>query len=468
MQLYDLIAEGKVDTDEKACEFLYDCPKDKNAYYKLKHLLKERLYNTLFFIDLKQKKYSNVKKAEIICQKSLMLYNLLKLKGGARNAVKVAKKGLRIALDYELTQEIIFLSEKLRTHYASLIGDRKAFNLYNEMFIDSQKVYSAEAFVKGKYLDLVSRYVNNRGTKKYVSTQAKEYLEEIEKLVIPRETADFFYYKTMLVIIFNMSKNDYSTTLKVCKEALQRIHSFKYLNTKAKIIISLQYIACCIQLKLYIEGKEKIDECFEIVDEGLHTWFKLQELYLTLCLHTQNYTEAWRTYKLATGHKKFQTLFANAQEVWKIYEAWLYFLLRAGKVEQLNGRPHKKFRIGRFLNEVPTFSKDKRGLNVPILIVQILLLMQAGRRDEIIDRMEAIAQYKHRYLDKEQNYRSNVFIRMLLEVPRASFCRDRTLRRALKYEGMLDEVPLEVSNQSHDLEILPYEDVWEIVLEQLD
>ena len=467
MQYYDLIVENQVNSDEEAFEKLYGNSSPKNAFYKLKHQLRDRLYNTLFFIDIKQNKYSDIKKAEIKCQKSLMLYNLLKLKGGTRNAVKIAKKGLKIALDYELTQEVIFLSEKLRSHYASLLGDRKSFNHYNNILLEYQKIYLAETDAKGKYLDLMSFYVNSRATKLYVKQQAQQYLEEVNKLDIPRETADFFYYKTMLEIIFHMSVNDYSKTLGVCSMALEKIYSFKYLNTKAKIIISLQYIACCIQLKLYEDGKKEIIECLEIVDEGLHTWFKLQELYLTLCLHTQNYAEAWSTYQLATGHKKFQNLFTNAQEVWKIYEAWLYFLIKAGKVSTLNGNVYKKFRIGRFINEVPTFSKDKRGLNVPILIAQIVLLQQDCRYDQLIDRMEAIAKYKHRYLDKDENYRSNIFIRMLLEASKASFKREKTLRHTSKYLSMLGEIPLEISNQRHDLEILPYEDIWGIVVEQL-
>ena len=168
----------------------------------------------------------------------------------------------------------------------------------------------------------------------------------------------------------------------------------------------------------------------------IYTWFKLQELYLTLCLHTRNYQKAWETYHCATGHRKFRSLFANAQEVWRIYEAWLYFLLRAGKIHDREGKAKKKFRLGKFINEVPTFSKDKRGLNVPILIVQIVLLLQEGVYDRLFDRMEAIAQYKHRYLDKEQNYRSNVFIRMLLETSKASFNKKEAMERVERYHKL--------------------------------
>lgn len=468
MRLYDLIANEAVKTDDEAFDLLYENIRDKNAYYKLKHLLRERLFNTVFFIDLKEKKYGSIKKASLQCQKMIMLCNILQLKGGIRNSVKIAKQGLKIALEYELTQEIIFLAEKLRMHYATMLGDRKAFQHYDNLVNKYHEIFWAESRAKSRYYDLISLYVNSKSAKSYASEISRRYLDELMALNIKHESIDFFYYKSMIEIIHYMNIADYKTTISLCEVALSKIESHSHLNTKAQLTISLQYIACCIHLKLYDKGRSTIEKFLSKVEEGAYTWFKLQELYLTLCLHTKNYAEAWRTYQLATGHKKFQSLFANAQEVWKIYEAWLYFLLRAGKVGTLNGSTYKNFRIGRFLNEVPTFSKDKRGLNVPILIVQIVLLLQAGRRDELIDRMEAIAKYKHRYLDKDQNYRSDVFIRMLLEVSRASFRQEGAMKRTRKYHSMLSEVPLEVSNQSHDLEILPYEDIWEIVVEQLD
>lgn len=468
MQFYDLIAEGKVDSDEEAFQQLYDCVGDKNAYYKLKHSLRERLFNTIFFIDLKQAKYSNVKKAKLECQKIISLFNLLRTKGAIRNAIKIARRGLKIAIEYEFTQEIIFLAENLRVHYATIIGDRKTFLHYDNIVTKYQTLFLAEGKAKSRYLDLISLYVNNRSTKNYVRNLAERYHNEIEEIELEVSSINFYYYKCMLKIIYHMSVNDYRNTIQICSTTLDKIASYKYLSTRAKISVSLQYIACCIHLKFFDKGKKSILECLDIVEEGMTAWFKLQELYLTLCLHTKNYAEAWRTYQRAVNHKKFQSLFSNAQEVWKIYEAWLYFLLRAGKVGALNGSAYKNFRIGRFLNEVPTFSKDKRGLNVPILIVQIVLLLQTGRRDELIDRVEAIAQYKHRYLDKEQNYRSDLFIRMLLEVSKASFRQEGVLKRTRKYHSMLSDVPLEVSNQSHDLEILPYEDIWDIVVEQLD
>jgi hypothetical protein len=95
------------------------------------------------------------------------------------------------------------------------------------------------------------------------------------------------------------------------------------------------------------------------------------------------------------------------------------------------------------------------------------LLLQQKRYDALIDRVEAIEKYKDRYLDKENNFRSNIFVRLLLEIPKRDFSFTQISRKTEKLVARLNEAPLEIANQSHDLEILPYEDTWEIILEEL-
>ena len=129
---------------------------------------------------------------------------------------------------------------------------------------------------------------------------------------------------------------------------------------------------------------------------------------------------------------------------------------------------NKVFKISRFLNEVPIFSKDKRGLNVPILILQTLFQLQQRKYDHLIDRIEALSKYQQRYLCKEENYRSYVFIKMLIEIPKAYFNKNLVIQKTEKWSSQLRLVPIEISNQNHDLEILPYQHIWTFVLDLLD
>jgi hypothetical protein len=81
--------------------------------------------------------------------------------------------------------------------------------------------------------------------------------------------------------------------------------------------------------------------------------------------------------------------------------------------------------------------------------------------------MEAIEKYTSRYLVKDDTYRSSCFIKMLLQIPAAGFHRVATLRKAEKFAKLLQKAPLDYANQSHDVEIVPYEQLWEMALDSL-
>ena len=467
MQLYNGIRKGKFPDDDSAKKKLYSNASDSNAYYKLKHTLRERLYNTIFFIDVKSSKYGDIYKAKMQTQKISSLIRILLTKGLKKNAIYMATKGLKLATNYEFTEEQLFFARTLRSHVSSMLGDQKRFEEYDIIVNNCSDLLRSELKIEGLFLNIIVLYVNDKSTKTYVYDVASSYLKELEVYEPTTPSANWIYHHTMIQVAKHMSVNDYEKTLAICDKSLDKINTLNFKHTKSIINISSQAIACSIQLKLYEKGEKYIALGLSILQPGVFNWFKYKELYLTLCFHTKQYAKAWEIFNEVIVHKKFKNLQASTREVWKIYEAWLHFFIKANKINITNLDEEKVFRISRYANEVPTFFKDKRGLNVPILISQIALLLQQKKEDIILDRMDAIAKYKDRYLDKEYNYRSNVFIRMLLTIPKAYFKRTLVIEQTQKYRTLLDEVPLDIANQSADIEILPYEDIWEILLEQL-
>lgn len=116
---------------------------------------------------------------------------------------------------------------------------------------------------------------------------------------------------------------------------------------------------------------------------------------------------------------------------------------------------------------MPIYRQDKRGANISILILQILFLLHQKKYNAIIDRAESLRQYTYRYLRRDDTFRSHCFIRMLLTLPECSFNKTAVLRKADKYWQQLQAMPLNVAKQSAEIEIVPYETLWEFVLEEL-
>jgi hypothetical protein len=147
----------------------------------------------------------------------------------------------------------------------------------------------------------------------------------------------------------------------------------------------------------------------------------------------------------------------------------MQLLIKMGKVTEAEDSENKlrPFRINRFLNEVPHYSRDKSGRNIAILIIHVLFLFIQKKDDELDRRLDALGQYSFRYLRNDETLRSNAFIKMLQKLPDAHYHPIGIQRRVSKFYKRLTETPMNISEDSAETEVIPYEHLWEIVLELL-
>ena len=127
-------------------------------------------------------------------------------------------------------------------------------------------------------------------------------------------------------------------------------------------------LICYTQLRNYEKGKEMALNSIDLVLPGTHSWYVNRELFLILALHSKEYQEAYDILIKSVKHSKFKFLSFALQERWLIYKAYIYFLAHINKLS-IPEKEQKNFRLRRFLNSIPTFSKDKRGMNIPIIII---------------------------------------------------------------------------------------------------
>lgn len=102
-RLYQLVADQEVSNDDEAFQLLYPGASNKGSYYKLKHELRERLFNTLFFIDVKKVKGSDRQQAYVRCQWLLSLSAMLVIGRAWGNGQSVSKMALDLAEKFEFT-----------------------------------------------------------------------------------------------------------------------------------------------------------------------------------------------------------------------------------------------------------------------------------------------------------------------------------------------------------------------------
>jgi len=467
-EFYNNISNGKISSDVDAAEYFYQDSPSNPSYKNLKSTLKIRLINMLFFWNAYHK-YSDREKELLYCTKYMAASELLIYLNVRGIGIEVCHKVLKKGMFFGFPDIVIRALTLLRAHYSLREGDRNNFNKYNELLNHYIALRTAELKANECYLKLMIPYVKNKEKKSETYKDATEYFNLLNPYLEEFDSPYLQYIIRYIESLAYLTINDYEKTKTLCVEAIKHFESKPYVYKTGIKAFMHQQVLCCIQLRLFEEGEKVINRSAEILREGTYNWYINLDLYITLALHSKQYQTAYVIYNKAINHKKIKHRNDNIKERWKIYEIYLHFLVYIEKIKvHFGDNRFNQIKMGRFINSVPMFSKDKRGMNIPILISQILFMIVKKDYEKAIDRIESIEKYCTRYLRKDSNFRSNCFIKMLLQIPKAYFHRSAIERKTANLYKRLKAHSLEVANQPHEIEIIPYEDLWEFILQFLD
>jgi len=468
-EFYEEILKGNIQDDEGAAHHFYDGQINSARYQKLKNSMLKRLLSMVFFLDNNGSSFAERNQAYYECYKEWASAKILLGKNARTSGIRLALKVLRQSKKYEFTELTLDISRTLRLHYGTREGNLSKFDQYNKLYKSLAQLWKREIEAEEKYADLVLHYINAKASKDDTHLKAKEFFEEIKEDFNQYDSYMIKFCGYLIKTLISSSINDHQNTLQTTQEALDFFYSKPYFARVPIQIAYYQQMVCYTQLKDFDNGRKVAFKCQEIIDRGSFNWFKFQELYFLLSMHTEEYQEAYEIFCEVKAEKQFEFLPEAVRETWNIFKAYLHFLQEVGQLAlPTDEKRFTKFRLGKFLNNTPIFSKDKMGMNIPILVIQIVFMIHNKDYDQAIDRIEAIEKYVTRYLRKDDTFRSNCFIRMLLQIPASGFHQAGVIRKAKKYQNKLEECPLEMAGQNYEIEIIPYETLWNIVVQSLE
>ena len=465
LQFYEGLVKDKWHTDEAAAQEILGLDAKHKTYRRLKNKLREELLDALLFIETKGDNefqmafYDNYKKWAQIA--------FLKHQQARKTILTLAEKVLKKAIEYNMTVLILEISRWLKGVNAAHIGNEKDYKYYSDLIDEYLMVFQLEIKAESLYLDISKGYVKSKA--KDISIFQK-FNGDYEKVKVHyRKINSFFYhlYIPLIGITLFMSKDDFVQTKEICINAIEYFES-KGVRYQASIYFFLYQITICdIQLKDFISAQKSIDKCYTLTKKGTHYYFRTLENHLLLSFYTKEYDQAYDLLQTAKKTKGFKFLLPTVKERWILHEAYVQFLVETGKAKG-NPTQDKKFKIQKFLNEIPTFTQDKRGMNIPVLLLQVLFLWNRKKFDEAYQRIENLKKYNTRYLNEEDTMRTAHFIRMLQIAAKEDFA-PRATKKAVQplYQEMISR-DIVFANQSAELEYIPYEDLWEIGMEILE
>ncbi len=209
----------------------------------------------------------------------------------------------------------------------------------------------------------------------------------------------------------------------------------------------------------------------QLCDVDSMQWFHYVEWYFLLCVQARNFNLAQELYETAINSRRINLTNYHNKEKWRIYKAYIDY----AQLHTAQGRSigqditiRTTEDLDNFVRELPTYSKDKRGFYVSIIIVQILFLLEWGNIDGIIDRIESIKRYIGRYLRRPEYHRSYCFMKLLLIMEKKNFDPVAVRAAGKRYYEKLTPSDNQDMSALDTLEIIPLDDLWVNILRTLE
>ena len=359
-----------------------------------------------------------------------------------RQAYRAGAELLEKAYDKAQSAQLIGLAleiaKPLADYFSTMVGDGKKYEFYqqaiNELIIKNEREtqvlsYHREIqyqFTYSWHPDLAAKaYAYCAITENYINTSLK--------------SANAHFY---MLALANVADLDFSALVQTCEEA---INYFSKLKNPPKTPIFNYYLkkaVAYIQLQQFQEAIAATDYILNATEPGKFSYVSAYYYRAIAGLHAGNIQ--WANDAIDKTDNYLKNVPQSLQEQWRIVIAYTALF------------SERKYKIGKFINEVPIFSKDKAGANAAIIIVQMLHYLKMGKTNEYIERCDALHRYTSRYLKGK----AKILAKLLLEVSKGHFNANTIEYRTRKLVKELD-------GQERELAVMPAEKVWKLVMDWL-
>lgn len=469
-QAYESYKLGKWETEEELAEQL-ELELDGRPFRRFKLEFLRRLYLPVLFVNHEVETLNITQQTHMWCWKQLAIFKTLVHRGAVKSATVLAHRLFEVADEYNFPLIGQETARFLKKHYAFLEPNQEQYERYHQAAKKYELYFKAENKAQELYQLLLMPVAKSKSFQKNQAIEAQYFRAQLEPFYQAGCDSQLFlgiYFA--ISCMEKMFENDWKASFELSNQAIDQIIKTKYFSNRVLSIFLDYKIICLTRLERYLEAEEIVDQVTKFEAIGNKYWYKGNELYMYASLQASNFKKAWSIYQTAINLKEFELLPEVQKEVWQIYYAYLSLalILKKLSIPLEHSNEKNKFKISKFLNDVPIFSQDKQGLNISILIIQVVFLIIQRDYNKIEKRLEALRKYRVRHLFNNENYRSDCFIKILQVLVKADFRRDLFEKYSVQYYNALLEVPLSKALQRHEIELVSYEVIYSWILEKLE
>lgn len=469
-RLYNLVKKDVLD-DEELVRQLYG-NQSKNAYAAfrgLKSRLRDLLTTAILNNNAYASSYGTYDEARLNAYQQLNLINLLLTRRAYHTVRHLAVKTLRRVKDFE----IIPINSQLYSILASIhlgVGfNQKKFERYQakaEFYAEAEFVLNG---LTSCYRDMRKMIYAHKLLPKEIGERIAKHVQTYEPRVskYPRSSAlqtTFFIMKVQSQTMLGQ----YQQAIETASTAERVLRACKGAGKNALSLMALTSVECSMKLKDFTQCARQVKQARNYIPKDSINDLKLSEYAVVSGLQTGNYEFAYEELTRINRRRLTRLLKPEHVEYWYILEAYVNLLVVSNRIDVSKTQGNlPKFKLSKFLNNVPSYSKDKQGMNVQILILQVIFFVIQEQYDDVMDRTNALQRYGSRYLRNDENLRNNCFFKLLITAEKNDFHQVATIRKGKKTFQKMISPSAKKLGEANSTELISYEELWEIVLDNL-
>ena len=309
-----------------------------------------------------------------------------------------AKRGLRLAQKNDKFLQAFKFANYLKKFYLLVQWDAVNFKKMEVLEKKYSGLYTEEHRWTALYYSLSASFYEHREGRKSALPDFSEFdFSEEPKYLSKHNT---FYFSSAKVLYLILLK-DYKSALGFIEGQFLSLDSAEGENELLNHNLSILQAQIYLHLGEYEKALQKVDSKLDIFN-GIDS-IRLAQLLIRIYLRKGQYNEAFdlfRSYYSTAMEYELKAL--PIIESYHLLNGLFYWLYGIGKICDEHGF-FDGFKYAKWLNSMPGYSKDKMGMNIVILMID-LLLCKMQNWASMYHRLESLDQYRYRYLRNSDLY----------------------------------------------------------------
>ncbi len=467
-EFYEALMSGKFRNDRDASVLLYDCSPTDDKYRQLKSRFRKRLLNTLFFLDINLPDASGYDRASYTCNKEWALVKILLTYNAHDTAASLARQILTTSLKYQFADLIVNSARILRSH-ASEKNEVKEYEEYDQHIKQYKNVLDAEIRSEELFQRVIINYLRSEKENADLLERIDTYCDALIGLSETYSSPVVFYNMFLVRLYRYEMLHDFEAMIEVCQRTEQYMKDNPNFYQEDKMTtFEIKKMSAFLHLKDHRRGKSHAEKNLELFAENSQGWYDFLKYYFLLALHTENYINASAILSKVMSSSKYKNAPNDIKELWVVFEVYLNYIIEIFGTENpiLRRQNRRTFKVSNFLTNAVIYPKDLLVYTIHILIAQILFLVEQRQIIRANENIERLKNYANRQLESDASFRLINFIRLLQQAGKADFKLD-SFSNTDKYLARLQSTPFYYRGLITEFEIIPYEQLWSILLKRL-